>query len=394
MKTLYIECNMGAAGDMLTAALLELIEDKQAFIEKLNGLHIPGVEVQLEKVFKCGIAGSQVHVLIDGLEEGRHHYGHPHSHHHLKDIEMSIRQLNIQEDVKKDILAVYTLIAEAEAHVHQMPMEDIHFHEVGTMDAIMDVTAVCLLMYEINPDEIICSPIHVGKGNIHCAHGILPVPAPATAYLLKDIPIYGGSIEGELCTPTGAALLKYFVTKFSDMPLMKIQKVGCGMGQKNFEQANCLRAFLGESQLQQDTETMLQITANVDDMTAEEIGFAMEQLFQAGAHEVFTIPVGMKKSRPGTLLCVICSPDQREVIVKMIFKYTMTIGMRETKTTRYVLKRTIENVSTPYGNVQRKTSEGYGIKRSKWEYDDMAKIAKEKNVPVSVVRKWLDYEKQ
>ena len=193
--------------------------------------------------------------------------------------------------MKKDVLAVYGLIAEAESKAHGMPITDIHFHEVGTMDAVADVTAVCMLMEELHPEQVIVSPIHVGSGQVRCAHGILPVPAPATAHILQGCPTYGGQIRGELCTPTGAALLKYFATSFGSMPVMRTERIGYGMGKKDFEMANCVRVMLGESEEQ--TSDAFELECNVDDMTPEEIGFAMERLYEAGAAEVYTVAVGM-----------------------------------------------------------------------------------------------------
>lgn len=255
MKTLYLDCGMGAAGDMLTAALLELLPDQDAFVDSLNGLGIPGVLFTAEKSVKCGITGTHMQVTIRGEEESdhMHHHdadGHDHGHHHhgsMADIRDIVGGLAVPTMVKLDILSVYEEIAEAESHAHGIPVSRIHFHEVGAMDAIADVTAVCLLMHRLNPDRITVSPVHVGSGQVCCAHGILPVPAPATAYLLRNIPIYGGSIAGELCTPTGAALLKHFASDFGDMPVMKVNAIGYGMGKKDFPRANCVRAMLGEA---------------------------------------------------------------------------------------------------------------------------------------------------
>ena len=320
----------------------------------------------------------------------------------MMDIEHIVRDhLELPKKVQDDVLAVYGLIAEAESNAHGRPVTEIHFHEVGTMDAIADVVAVCLLMNKIAPDEVIVSPVHVGSGQVHCAHGILPVPAPATAFILKDAPIYGGAIRGELCTPTGAALLKHFATKFGNMPAMRVSAIGYGMGKKDFEAANCVRAMLGESDAsvqtgtdeayrQQSTasnsgawepgEEVYELSCNVDDMTGEEIGFAMERLFEAGARDVYTIPIGMKKNRPGTLIRTLCTEDTKERIVETIFKHTTTIGIRECAMKRYVLDRKLEEVETPYGTIHRKTSTGYGTKREKLEFDDLAKIAREQGI--------------
>lgn len=388
MKTLYLDCGMGAAGNMLTAALLELLPDPDRFIENLNALSIPGVRVIKESAVKCGIKGTHISVTVSGIEEGEEMHGHRHHHSGMHDIEQIISDLNLPQNVKNDISAVYDLIAAAESHVHGVPITDIHFHEVGTMDAVADITAVCMLMNEIAPDEVVVSPVHVGSGQVKCAHGILPVPAPATAYILKDIPIYGGEIKGELCTPTGAAILKHFADRFGGMPVMKTQAIGYGMGKKDFPRANCVRAMLGETE--DKTDIVLELSCNVDDMTAEAIAFATERLFEGGALEAYTIPIGMKKSRPGTLIRVMCTEQDKEKILSLIFKHTTTIGVRETVTHRYVLERNIETLHTSYGDVRRKISSGYGVSRYKYEYEDLARIAKERNISIDEARKLVE----
>ena len=453
MKTLYLECGMGAAGDMLTAALLELMPDPDAVVAELNGLGIPGVQFSKEAMSKCGIGGTHMTVRVHGEEESEemfhhhhehhdysheqehdhesachehhdhlhehedhehthehthehedHEHAHEHSHEHthehgdaghthhhhssLHDIEHIVcGHLNIPDQVKQDVMAVYGLIAEAESHAHGVPVTEIHFHEVGTMDAIADITAVCLLMNKIAPDQVIVSPVHVGSGHVHCAHGILPVPAPATAYILNGVPMYGGAVKGELCTPTGAALLKHFATRFGDMPVMRTEAIGYGMGKKDFEQANCIRAMLGETEDAGDS--VLQLECNVDDMTAEELGFAMEMILEAGALEVYTVAAGMKKSRPGTLLSVLCHEAEKEKLVRVIFQNTTTIGVREHACSRYTLKRSFETVQTPYGEVQKKISSGYGVTREKYEYEDLARIAREQGLSLAEVRKGI-----
>ena len=386
MKTLYLDCGMGAAGDMLAAALLELLPDPQSFIDAFNRLAIPHVSVSRESVEKCGICGTHFSVTVNGAEEDEHmheHHGVAHHHHgSLQTIEHIVGEhLLLEQAVRDDILAVYRLLAEAESHVHGVPISDIHFHEVGTMDALADITAVCMLLHALAPDEIIASPVHVGSGTVKCAHGILPVPAPAAAYLLRDVPIYGGAIQSELCTPTGAALLRHFVSRFGDMPVMKPSAIGYGMGKKDFDRANCLRAILGETG--NGGGSVAYLNCNVDDMTGEEIGFAMERLYDAGALEVFTVAVGMKKNRPGTLIEVLCRETDRERIVETLFRHTTTIGVREVPMRRYVMARRTETLDTPYGTVRKKISSGYRAQKDKYEYDDLAKIAREQDIPLA-----------
>lgn len=294
MKVLYIDCGMGAAGDMLTAALLELLPEPGKFVERLNALGIPGVEYRAVPCVKCGIKGTRMEVSVNGEEECTEEHGHngwqprdderskdrcsvsshgemhghtheqascgghehsreewrAHRHRHacMADIEAVFARLDMPEAAKADALAVYKIIADAESAVHGVPVTEIHFHEVGAVDAVADVAAVSLLMRELAPARVTASPVHVGSGTVRCAHGVLPVPAPATARILEGVPIYGGEVRGELCTPTGAALLKHFVSEFGPIPLMRLEKTGCGMGKKDFgDRANCLRAMIGEA---------------------------------------------------------------------------------------------------------------------------------------------------
>ena len=390
MRTLYIDCGMGAAGDMLTAALLELIPDKEAFLHRMNHLGIPGVMVSAEKSVKCGITGTHFSVKVHDTEENEHmhdhahghSHGHTHSHSHthgsMAEIRSIVSAMPIPTMVKLDIMSVYNEIAEAESAVHGVSVDQIHFHEVGSMDAVADITAVCLLMHELDVDRVVASPVHVGSGQVRCAHGILPVPAPATAHILKQVPIYGGSIRGELCTPTGAALLKHFVENFGDMPVMAVSGIGYGMGKKDFERANCVRVLLGETAKQ--TDEILELNCNIDDMTGEAMGFALEQLMEHGALDAFTVPIGMKKSRPGVMLTVLCKEPNKEEMVRLIFRHTTTLGIREKRCQRHILDRRMESVDTPYGKVHRKVSTGYGVQRTKYEYNDIARIAREQNI--------------
>lgn len=396
MRTLYLECNMGAAGDMLMAALLELHPNKNRFIEKMNNLNLPGVVISSEPSSKCGITGTKIRVAVNGHEEGVHHHDHHHSnethvhehhhhheHHGMKDIHKIIDKLNVPQQVKEDAESVYALIAEAESHAHGRPVGQIHFHEVGTMDAVADVIGVCLLIYDLAPEKIIASPVCIGFGQVKCAHGILPVPAPATEYILRNIPCYSGQTEGELCTPTGAALLKYFVKEFTRMPVMRTEKTGYGMGNKDFETANCVRAMIGETD--DKDNTVVELSCDIDDMTPEAQAFAQEILLVNGALDVFMTPIHMKKSRPGILLTCICTMDKRRYMAEMIFKYTTTLGIREYVCERYILDRRIKTINTSYGDIRIKEAWGYGVNRSKIEYEDAAEIARKNDITLEDV---------
>ena len=416
MKTLYIECNMGAAGDMLMAALSELLPDPEAFIARMNALGLPGVRFERQKTEKCGIIGTHIAVTVNGEDEHSHdvagtgnrygghghshdhgqHHGHLHDdaeannpqlhehvheheheyhHHHasLHDICAIIEALDLPEAVKADSKAVYGRIAEAESKVHGRPVDHIHFHEVGTLDAVADVVGVCALMHEIAPEQVLVSPVHVGSGQVRCAHGVLPVPAPATALLLEGVPVYGGAIRGELCTPTGAALLVHFASDFGDMPAMTLEAVGYGMGTKDFPWANCVRALLGQTR--EAPDSAVELRCNLDDMTGEAIGYAAQCLRQAGALDVWTQAIQMKKDRPGTLLCCLCPPEREGEFASLMLKHTTTIGVRCQKLRRYTLKREAVTLDTPYGPVRAKRSHGFGVDRVKPEFDDLAEIA-------------------
>lgn len=389
MKTIYLDCSMGAAGDMLAAALLELTEDKDAALEELNSLGIPHVQYIAERCEKCGIVGTHMSVRIDGHEEGDEHSEHRHHHgRHMEDIQNIVSALNTKERVKQNIMSVYSVIADAESHVHGRPVSEVHFHEVGALDAIADIAAVCLLIDRLGAEEVCASVVHVGSGTVSCAHGILPVPAPATAHILRGIPCCGGEIKGELCTPTGAALLKFFVKRFGDMPVIRVDAVGYGMGKKDFPRANALRAMIGETEA--PTERIAVLSFNVDDMTAEQISFANERLFASGAVEVFTLPAGMKKSRPGTLVCALCHEEEKAAVISAIFKNTSTLGVRESECRRHVLERRFVKYDTPYGEVRSKISEGYGVKREKLEYEDLAKIARENDTGIAQAAKMVE----
>lgn len=470
MKTLYLACNMGAAGDMLSAALLELHPDPAGMVSRLNALGIPGVTYEAEPMDKCGIRGTHLTVRVRGEEEESHdvhghahshdydhehdhdhahthvhdgaehehnhdheqqdaaehvhehhhhhdeHDGHSHEHHHhhghshddghdqahdhdhhhshhhvhrnLADIRAIVDHLDIPESVRSDIMKVYQLIAEAESHAHGRPVEEVHFHEVGAMDAVADITAFCLLLHELAPDQVIASPVNVGFGEVQCAHGILPVPAPATAWILRGIPIYAGQIRGEMCTPTGAALLKCFAQSYGQLPQMCVDRIGIGCGKKDFEQANIVRAMLGETPDSRDS--VLELTCNLDDMTPEAVGFAMEELLAAGAVDVYTVPVTMKKSRPGLMLTCMCRQPLRDRMLEILFRHTTTLGVREILCSRSTMDREERTLHTSVGDIRLKTSRGWGAVREKYEYEDLARAAREKGISLSEAAKAAD----
>ncbi len=441
MKTLFIECNMGAAGDMLTGALYELCEQKELFLNMMHEVFSPlGVSIETEKIVKCGICGTKVRVFIDQIEEipasenadqtednslfihGQESDDtHTHEHRSYPELLEKISSFALPEQVKEDVSSIYRLIGEAESAVHGVPLEQIHFHEIGSLDALADVTGCALLMYLLVPDHVICTPIHVGNGFVKCAHGILSVPAPATAELLKGIPFYTGAFAGELLTPTGAAILKYYVNSFANMPSIKVEAIGYGMGTKDFEAANCVRMFFGEeiveeeiAPLSKDTEQtadsasitteseqkagpkeepfghfdkVLEISCNLDDMTGEAVGLATEILMAAGALDVYTIPIQMKKNRPGILLTCFCEIEDRDKFTGLLFLHTTTRGIRYQEYERAKLESTFESHASPYGSIRVKKSTGYGVEKEKPEFEDLKTIVLKNGCSIEEIKR-------
>lgn len=409
MASLYLECRMGAAGDMLCAALYELLDkkDKDVFIKTMNGLGLSQVKIHTLTEQKCGIQGTRMVVTVgnheeesldvpENLHEHMHgandHHDHHHDipqhpsseeHHHeythssLTHIQTLIQGLELSQRVKDNALQVYELLAEAEARAHGRPVNHVHFHEVGTLDAIADIVGFCLLVEMLGVEHVMASPLHVGSGHVRTSHGILPVPAPATAYILKGVPTYSDGTFGELVTPTGAALIKHFASEFGPMPLMAYDKIGYGMGKKSFKAANCVRAFLGKANTYSEThDTIIELRCNIDDMTPEAIGFATEALLAEGARDVYVQPIYMKKNRPGYLLVCLCTEKDEARMAGLIFKHTTTIGVRKYICERHILERSIEEVETSLGRIRVKRAQGYGISHVKPEYDDVAQAAR------------------
>jgi len=416
---------MGASGNMVMAALYELLDDKKLFRNKMEQLNLPGVEIVYSEFVKCGITGTHVSVKISGVEEisedehdhhehhdhehdhthehDHHHHNHDidHDHHHHHDnrkysyneILTLIQSLDLTDNIKNNATGVYKIIGQAEAKVHGTSIDEIHFHEVGSIDAIVDVVGCSILIDMLGIDEVTTSPIHVGFGKVRCEHGVLPVPAPATAEILQGIPIYSGRIEGELCTPTGAALLKQFTASFGQMPVMTVTKIGYGMGTKDFPAANCIRAYLYNDAPQYHPEpvndliqdTVYEVSCNLDDMTPEAIGAAFEILLQNETLDVFTTPIMMKKSRPATMLSCLCRKEQINTITKLMIKHTTTLGVRIKECNRFIMNRTTETVQTKYGEINIKKADALGISKIKPEYDDIRSASIKHDIPVQTI---------
>ncbi len=388
MKTLYLQCNMGVAGDMLTAALYELLEDKEDFLRIAASL-LPQVTVEAIPSERQGIRGTQLSVRVNGAEEEQGVAGHHHEHHHhhhtsLSHIRSVLARLPVSDSVKEKAAQVYDFLAHAEAKAHGRPVDQIHFHEVGELDAVADITLACLALERLGVEQVICSPVCTGYGQVRCDHGTLPVPASATAFLLRGVPAYAGSVEGELTTPTGAALISALADRFEQMPVMKVQKIGCGMGKKDFAAAaNCLRAFLGETEEKVDSVT--ELVCAIDDMTPEGLACASARLMELGALDVTVVPALMKKGRPGHLMTVLAAPGQEEKLAAAVLRETTTNGLRLRPCNRIILQSSVETEETPFGPVRIKRAAGYGAEHRKPEYDDVAEIARREGLPFELV---------
>ena len=297
--------------------------------------------------------------------------------------------LHLADIVADNARAVYSLIAAAEGRAHGCEVDLVHFHEVGALDAVADIVACCYLMAKLAPEKVVASPVHVGFGSVKCAHGVMPVPAPATAILLEGIPVYSdGIISGELCTPTGAALLRHFVSEFGPMPLMRVSATGYGAGRKDFPRANVVRVLLGDSGLAPagDADEVIELACNIDDMTAEDLAFAAEAVRDAGALDVWMQPALMKKGRPGTIFLTLCRFADHDAVLGAMLKHTSTLGVRETRVRRTVLDREETVMSTSLGDIRLKTAQGFGVKREKLEYEDLAAAARASGRSLNEVR--------
>jgi len=397
MKTLYLECNAGASGDMILGSLTNLIGNPEIVRKTIEGIGIPGITCTINDAEKSMIHGTRVVIKVDNVDEGdvedvKHH----HKHHHLGDVMDVIRHLDVPAEVIEDATAIYGIIAEAESAIHGKPVNEVHFHEVGALDAIADVVSVCMLIHMIAPEKIISSPLRLGFGEVVCAHGTLPVPAPATARIIRGMPAYAGDFQGAYTTPTGAAIIKHFAEEYSQMPEMNIDACGYGIGKKDMPIANILRSFIGNVTIDDDSTPVLpevsEIVCEIDDMVPEDLGGFVDELVSSGAQDAYITPVLMKKGRPGFLLTCICRPVKEQVMIRLILASTTTIGVRVHKCQRYEMKSTSTSCKTPYGDVRVKVSEGFGIRKWKAENDDLSECARKYGISVSEVRSSIRFD--
>jgi hypothetical protein len=357
-RTLYLDCFSGASGDMFIGALLDCGLDFELLKSELVKLGVEGYELSLARVNRSGISAAKFDVHVHSHHHN-HENQHHHSHRHLSEIKRIISSSSLSERVKERAQAIFQRIGEAEAKIHDIPIEKVHFHEVGAIDSIVDIIGACVALEALKIERIISSPLHVGSGTFKCAHGTYPVPGPATAELLKGVPIYSREIEGELVTPTGAAIISTLAESYGQMPMMKVEKVGYGAGTRDYPKfPNALRAIIGELEADADQTpaTVTVIEANIDDLNAQVFGHLMEKLLAAGALDIFYTPVQMKKNRPGVLLTLLCQPEDRERMCEIVFRETTTLGVRYRNEKREVLKREFTTVETEYGQIRIKVS--------------------------------------
>src|SRR5271165_4704992 len=432
MRIAYLECFSGMSGDMFLGALVDAGVPPQTLEENVAALGI-GARLEISRVVRSGISATKVDVWVDGEKDlpreeyweqkqhrhenpehshGEHeHHGHSHpshgaasrttvsatlEHQHshgrgLTEIRGIISAASISAVAKKTAIAIFEALGQAEAKIHNTSIESVHFHEVGAADAMVDIVCAAVGAETLGVDEIICSPLNVGGGMVKCAHGTFPVPAPATVELLKDAPVYSSALQAELVTPTGAAIVKALASRFSAFPEMKIEKSGYGAGSRDFPgHPNVLRLLVGEtaSALSEKThaDTVTVLEANLDDLSPQVFGYVMDRLLEEGALDVYAVPVQMKKNRPGTLLTVLCKPEDASKLTQLLFTETTTLGVRRRDEVRQTLARRWENVRTPWGEVRIKIASMNGtVTNYAPEYEDCRRIAAEHHVPLKTV---------
>lgn len=439
VKVLYFDCFSGISGDMTLGALLDLGLDRQVFLKELEKLGIAGeYEIKIEKGIKRGVTGLNVTVEVShsrgkghdmqehhhphdhepckekaghgvtqvgdhegihhahGLQDGHHHEGHSGQHTHAHDgpgAQRNFRQIKeliessaLSLSVKDISLRIFEKLAIAEGKIHGIPSEQVHFHEVGAVDSIVDIvgTAICIDM--LKPDLILVSPVNVGGGFVKCQHGIFPVPAPATLELLKGVPIYSQNARGELVTPTGAAILSALCHRFVEFPSMVVEKIGYGLGKRDYEMPNCLRVCWGDAlKIESPGEEVRVIETNIDDMSGELVGFLMERLFEHNALDVWYTPIYMKKNRPGVMVSVLCHPQDQPKLEDILLKESTTLGVRSYSTVRRALNRRSIKVSTRYGDIRIKVAYGEGAFKASPEYEDCRLASLSYGVPIKEV---------
>lgn len=389
MKILYFDCSSGISGNMTIGALLEIVDDENYLLNELKKLNIDGYEIKIFKKVKNGITGTYVDVLL----EHEHHHKHKehnheneHTHHHehrnLSDVNKIIDNSTLNEEVKKLAKKIFLRVAKAESKVHNKPLEEVHFHEVGAIDSIIDIVGTAILINKINPDKIVSSTVNDGYGFIECAHGKMAVPVPATSEIFSNSNVKFRQIEidTELVTPTGAAIIAELATDFMPLPEMQVEKIGWGSGSKDLQIPNVLKVYYGN--IEDEKDDIVVMETNIDDCGGELLGYTQELLFKNGALDVFFTPIFMKKNRPGYRMSITCKEEDKLKLQNIIFRETTTIGIRYRKEHRAVLKREIIEIETKYGKIKAKKVINNGEEYIYPEYEEIKKIAEKNNIPL------------
>jgi uncharacterized protein (TIGR00299 family) protein len=392
IKIGYFDCFSGISGDMCLGALVDAGVSLQGLKEELNKIPVSGYELKAKKVKKAGIVATKVDVIERSALRVQRSGGRK-----WKDIEKIIQNSSLSQEIKQKGLRVFKCLFEAEAKVHGKKINNLHLHELGDIDCIVDIFGTIIGLDMLGVEKVYSSPVNLGGGTINTHHGILPVPPPATAEILKGIPVYSSDIQSELTTPTGAAILKGLSGGFGDIPLMKIEKTGIGAGSKDFnDRPNVLRIFIGEmcrdeSRKKGLEKSIIVIESNIDDMNPQIYEHVIERLFKEGALDVFLTPIIMKKGRPGIKLTVLCKDDDRDLLIKTILRETTTIGIRFYSVNRVILEREIKLLETEFGKVRIKVSKvGQDVFKVTPEYEDCKKIARKFNMPLIEVMKRIN----
>ncbi|WP_427339980.1 nickel pincer cofactor biosynthesis protein LarC [Caloranaerobacter sp. DY30410] len=392
MKILYYDCFSGISGDMNLGAMIDLGVDKEYLINELSKLNLDSeYEIRIRRENKKGIEGTKVDVILKNKHDHSHDHAHSHTHRNLKDIEDIINSSSLNENVKKLSIDMFRKIAQAEAKVHGKSLYEVHFHEVGAVDSIVDIVGAAICIDYLKVDKIMASHVQVGGGFVNCAHGLIPVPAPATVEILKGIPIKSGLVPFETTTPTGAAILAVNVDEFTDEMNFTIEKIGYGIGSRDLKIPNVLRVYIARENEEKKTEYDLHnkqyiLETNIDDMNPEIYSYIEKKLFDKGALDVFRTPIIMKKGRMAVKLSVLVNEKDIKAIQEVIFRETPSIGIRKYEVEKIMLERDFSKISTNYGEVTVKNSYYKGEKiKSKPEYEDCRKLAEENNVPIGEI---------
>ncbi|HEU4710882.1 MAG TPA: nickel pincer cofactor biosynthesis protein LarC [Pyrinomonadaceae bacterium] len=378
MKTLYFDCFAGASGDMILGAMVAAGVDANALREQLSLLNVEGFKIDFETVNRSGLSATYARVETV----------HEHKHRHLSDIRRIIEDSGVAPGAQDLALRIFTRLAEAEARVHNEPIEKVHFHEVGALDAIVDVVGAAICFDLMKIDRFVSSPLHVGSGMVQMAHGSFPVPPPAVTELLRGVPFYSGDIKGELLTPTGAAIITTVCKEFGPIPRIKTDRMGYGAGTREYEDfPNVLRVLIGETEVDDSVDERLwMIETNLDDVSPQIIGHVMDRVFELGALDCYFTPVHMKKNRPGVLLSVLCRAEEKEAVLKLLFEETTTLGVRSYEVERRALRRSVVQVETQFGPIGVKVAHLNGrVVNEMPEFEECREAAVRAGVPLKVV---------